>query len=1052
MNVMIRRAMLAAAMALLAAGAVRAQLAVPEPKPVIGARMPALSPDGKRLAFVYRGDIWIADSSGGRATALTRNIEMDAYPQFSPDGNWISFSSTRSGNWDIFVVPAMGGEVRRLTWHSGTEIAYGWSPDGKNLIFSTRRETGDAELLTLDVKTLRLRKLAQDYTGIDQANYSPDGKTVVIGHNGLFHWTRPRYHGSGAMQIVLLDVASGKRTPVTHDERQHLWPRFMPDGKSLLTVSVGEETPSASRLNEKPVKFTDSPARTPNLWVFNPAGRGRQITSFTGGSVRFPAVAARTGEIAFEYDHDLWMLKPNAKEPVKISLFAAEDDAQSPLRHETLASGVTEAEPSPDGKTFAFGLRGDIWTVAVEKPKGVAGKSAEIARRLTDWIGEDFDFLWSPDGKKMYYRSNREYTYRLYEMDLATLAIRSLWNRPEEVGQLRLSPDGKELAFWVSGGQGGLYLVTPADGNARRIFPLPDAARAWQSGGDFTWSPDKQWFAFTVREMNGAVNLWIMPASGGEPVNVTHLNAWHGMPAWTPDGKYLLFSSDRDGSGLYALPLTKEPARAAETDVAFVKPKEPVKVAIDFDGITRRIRKLCAQSPQGDLTVTSEGLILFISEGDIWSVSYDGKDVKRLTTGGGCGALRAAKDGKKLFFSRSGELWTMKLEGANPQEKVTFTADLDRDTRAERRAAFTQFWAAFNRGFYDPNMHGRDWEAVRKRYEPMLEGVETRLEFATLLQMMVGELESSHSEVGPAPGGNPSSVTPHPGFTFDYSYEGPGIRVEKVPAGAPGSFQKSLLKSGEYVMAINGQDVTLDENLYRIINDKQGREFEFLVNSKPSKEGARVVKYASLSYGEWGDLLYRNRIERLRSYVEQKTGGKISYVHIAGMGGGNQVTFERELYEYSLGKKAMIIDVRFNGGGNISDTLISWLASKPHGYYRGRDNLPEPAPGRAWDKPIIVLMNEHSFSNAEMFPEAMRARGLAKLVGMPTPGYVIWTWGLQLVDGTGGRMPGSGVYRLDGTPMEDLGEKPDVMVPMTADDWLAERDPQLDKAIEMLNR
>lgn len=1029
---------------------VHAQLSLPDPKPAMGAHMPALSPDGKRLAFVYRGDVWIADATGGHATALTRNVEMDAYPQFSPDGNWIAFSSTRTGNWDIFLVPATGGEVTRLTWHSGTDIAYGWSPDGKNLLFSAGRETGDNELLTLDVKTLRLHKLAQDYTSLSYASYAPDGKTVVFGHNGLFPWTRPRYHGSGAAQIVLLDTQTGKRTQVTRDERQHLWTRFLPDGRHLVTVTYGEETPSAIRLTAKPEKFTDSPARTPNLWVFDLAGKGRQITTFTGGSVRYPTVAAKTGDIAFEYEHDLWLLKAGAKQPEKLSLFASEDEAQSTFRHETLSTGVTEAEPSPDGKQFAFGLRGEIWTIAMEKPKGVAAREAEFARRLTDWAGNDYDFFWSPDGKKLYYRSDREYTTKLYEMDLDTLKIRSLWNRPEDVEQLHQSPDGTELAFWIHGPQGGLYLLTPADGKTRRLLPLPDATRAWQNGGDVAWSPDRKWIAFTVGELNGAWNIWIVPDAGGEPINVTRLNSWHGMPAWTPDGKYLLFSSDRDGSGLYALPLTKEQARLAETDLSYEKPKGPVKVEIDFDDITSRIRKLAGQSPQGDLAMTAEGLILFISEGDLWSVSYDGKEVKRLTTGGGCDSLRAAKDGKKLFFRRNGELWTLKLENNNPQDRITFTAEYDRDLHAERRAAFTQFWNAYNARFYDPNMHGRDWAAIRARYEPMLDGVETRQEFATLLQMMVGELEASHSEVGAAPGGNPGPVTPHLGFTYDYSYEGPGLRVEKVEKGAPGSYAKTLIKPGEYVLQINGQDVNLDENLYRLINDKQGREFTFLVNSKPTKEGARTVKYASLSYGEWGGLRYRNRVERLRKYVEEKTHGQVSYVHIAGMGGGNQVTFERELYEYSLGRKAMIIDVRFNGGGNISDTLLNWLDQKPHGYYRPRDGLAEPSPSRAWDKPLVVLMNEHSFSNAEMFPSAMRARGLAKLVGMPTPGYVIWTWGLSLVDGTNARMPGSGVYRLDGTPMEDLGEKPDVMVPLTAEDWLAERDPQLDKAIEIL--
>jgi C-terminal processing protease CtpA/Prc len=316
--------------------------------------------------------------------------------------------------------------------------------------------------------------------------------------------------------------------------------------------------------------------------------------------------------------------------------------------------------------------------------------------------------------------------------------------------------------------------------------------------------------------------------------------------------------------------------------------------------------------------------------------------------------------------------------------------------------------------------------------------------------MMVGELESSHSEVGPAAGGNPSSVTPSLGFTFDYSYVGPGIRVDKVPVGAPGSFAQTQIRPGEYVMAIDGKDVTLDENLYRTINDKQGRVMEFQVNATPTKTGARTVKYTSLTGGEFSALLYGNRVERARAYVEQKSDGKLSYVHIAGMGGGNQVTFERELYEYSIGKKGVIIDVRNNGGGNISDTLVGWLATKQHGYFVPRDGLPEPAPGRSWNKPIVILMAESSFSNAEMFPYAMRERGLARLVGEPTPGYVIWTGGFPLVDGTSARMPFGGVYRMDGSPMEDLGEQPDVRVVLTADDWLADRDTQLDKAIDLL--
>jgi tricorn protease len=1028
-----------------------AQLPIPDPKPIIGGRVPALSPDGAKLAFVYKGDIWIADSAGGRATAITRNVEMDSFPQFSPDGNWISFSSTRNGNWDIYLVPATGGPVTQLTYHSAGDIAYDWNPDGKSLIFSSKRDTEDIGLYTIDIKTLRLRKLTQDYLGMNYSNFSPDGKLVVYGRNGFFSWTRPRYVGSGASQMWILDTKTGARHALAPNDKQHLWTRFMPDGRHVITVTVGDATPCTSKLGTSIGKFTDTPARTPNLWMFDLNGKGKQITSFVGGSVRFPNVAAETGDIVFEYEQDLWILKSGQKQPKKITLYASEDETQNRIRHETLKSDVKEAEPSPDGKYFAFGIRGDIWTVLVSKPKGVEGKSTDIAKRLTDWAGDDSDFVWSSDGKKLYFTSDREFNTRLYELDVESLAVRPLWNRLDNVSHPEVSPDGKELGFWVTGPEGGLYTQSIATGERKRLANIPAIQTYGHGGGEFEWSPDMKWMAYTFGEENGAWNIWIVPTTGGDAVNVTRLNSYHGSPIWSPDGKYMFFQSNRDGDGIYVLPLVKEAALSSEMDIKFEKPKDPIKVDIDFTDITRRIRKLSSQNPDGNLAIAADGKIIFTSGGDIWSVTYDGKDTKKMTSEAGCTGLRLDKEGKKGYYIRNGELWTIVLDDSAKQEKTEFVADWDRDVRAERKAAFTQLWRNYNRLFYDSNMHGRDWEAIRKRYEPFLDAVETREEFATMLAMMVGELECSHAEVGPAWGGNPSSTTPHLGFTFDYSYEGPGIHVDKVPTGTPGSFTQTQIKPGEYVLAINSQDVTLDENLFKFINDKQDREFTFLVNSKPVKEGARTVKYTNMSYGNWDNLMYKNRIERLRKLVEDKSGGEIGYVHVSGMGAENQTQFEREFYEYAIGKKGMIIDVRFNGGGYISDGLIDWLERKPHGFSQTRDEAPRFSPGQVWDKPIVVLMNECSYSNGEMFPSAMRVRGLAKLVGVPTPGYVIAVYELPLVDGTRARMPFVGIYREDGTTLENDGEKPDYFVSMSPDDWVAERDPQLDKALEVLS-
>src|SRR5260221_2321627 len=375
------------------AHAVFPQLSAPTPEPVVGARMPAVSPDGKELAFVYRGDVWIAPAKGGRATPLTSHIETVAFPLFSPDGKWIAFASRRNGNWDVFAIPADGGSARQLTFAAGAEIPFGWSPDGKELLFSSKRDTPNYALYALDVKTLGSAVLCEDYCTINYPNYSPDGRTVVYGRDG-FHWTRPRYHGSAAAQIWLLDVSSSSRLrhALTDDGFQHLWTRFLPDNKHLLTVTVGDITPSVGTLDTSIPKIADNPKRTPNLWVFDLEGKGKQLTTFTGGSVRYPCVAAKSGDIAFEYGSDLWLLKEGRGKPAKVKLFVASDEKRTTRRREKLTSGVTETEPSPHGKRLAVGLRGDFWTVRIDNPKGVAAHGGRLARSLTDWVGDDSDF------------------------------------------------------------------------------------------------------------------------------------------------------------------------------------------------------------------------------------------------------------------------------------------------------------------------------------------------------------------------------------------------------------------------------------------------------------------------------------------------------------------------------------------------------------------------------------------------------------------------------------------------------------------------------------
>jgi len=1017
--------------------------------------MPALSPDGSKVAFVWRGDIWVASSTGGRAYAVTNHVEYDAYPVFSPDGQWIAFLSNRSGSSDIWVVPTQGGTARQLTIAGGREFPTDWSPDGKSLLFVSQRDTTHDTIFSIDVSTLRFTKLTEDYKSLARPTYSSDGSHLVFERNG-FPWTRPRYHGSAAAQLWTLDLKTGQRKALADNERQNLFAHYLPDDKSIVAVTYGEESPSATALGKPPVKLEDNEKKTPNLYLY-PAegGKPKQLTHFTGGAVRFPHVARKSGDIVFEYEDSLYLLKAGAKEPVKLTFFCGADDKVNVEQRQVITNAeVEEAEISPDGKTFAFLVRNELWTVPLEKPKG---RNADEATRLTNYPGFDRDFNWSKDNKTLFFISDRDGNDRLFALEVATKTVKPVWTGNQDAKGPKLSPDGKTLGFWVEGKEeegGGLY-TCPADLSAppKRLLAIPGGAQ-----GDFSWSPDQQWLAFTrdSRE-SGGVNVWIAPADGkGTAVNVTRLNVNHSQPTWSADGKYLYFQGNRDGGGgLWVLPLTREEARTDELELKYVKPTAPVKVTIDFEDIHYRIRKLSATSPEGDLQSSeADGALYFTSGGNLWLVSYDGKDARPLT-GGGVTGVRVNAAGDTAYFRRGGQLFSFrtKVPGAQPS-LVGFSAVYIQNQRALRQVAFNQLWRSYNNRFYDPNFHGRDFLAIRKRYEPLLDAVGTREEMANLGNLMIGELESSHSEVGSAPSPIVGPDTRSLGVYFDYSYVGPGIRVKDVPKRAPGSYEKTRIKPGEYIVAVDGVDVTVDENLYKVLNDKGDKDFVLLVNDKPSREGARTVTYKAVTAGEWSDIHYRNRIENRAKVVDQKSSGKVGYVHIAGMGGPNRETFAREFYEYAEGKDAMIIDVRENGGGNIGDTLISWLLVKPYSVNTPRSGYPTKSPfglGRdAWDKPIVVLMGDSSFSNAEMFPYGMKINGLAKLVGIPTPGYVIGTIGLPLVDGTSARMPFIGVYRKDGTSLENMGERPDYLVPWSTEDYFSGKDPQLEKAIALL--
>ena len=1033
-------------------------------------RYPAPSPDGSTIAFSYQGDIWTVPAAGGRATRLTVHAAYDYMPRWSPDGSEIAFSSDRFGNDDVYVIPAAGGAAERLTYMSVDDTVCGWTHDGSAVLFSSRR-LWSAHRVPVIYSVPRTGGNPVPYMEEygNEATVSPDGSMLAFSTGYRAYWWRRNYRGAGDNDILVWNRGSGEFRQLTEHDGNDAWPMWNADGSALFYV-------------------TDE-GGSDDVWTVDLAsGEKRQITSH-GDRVRYPAISADGSMIAYELGSDVYTVRTDGSEPARLEIVAPSDSKFNSVERMTMSSGADEMEPSPCNEEIALVIRGEIY---VMREKG------GDANRVTDNPARDYDIVWKPDGSGLVFASDREGNYDLYFVESAdpeekqlsralAFKITRLTDDPADETNARFNPDGTKLAYIR-----GVADIRIIDWESKEDTLL----QAGWSDPDFAWSPDGRWLAYTRDDEQFNTDVWIIPAAGGETVNVSmHPDADYD-PVWSPDGRKLAFISkksggrnDADNTDVYMVFLQKaddektaedweleeeakkapkpepkkEEGESAEGEEKEAEEEPKLEVKIDFEDIHLRIRGVTSQiGNKGGIAFSPDSkTIAFTSNNtgdwDLWAIQWDGSEMKQLTQGGTFpGALRWSKDGSKIYFLRRGGMVQSVAAQGGPPTGHGFSAGLTVDHPAERAQKYEEAWRVLNARFYDPEFHGADWNAAREKFRPWaLAAVETR-DFNDMVNLMFGQLDASHMGIrGPASGG-PNDNTGFLGLAFDAEHTGPGLKIASVMKGAPCDLIASKVEPGEYILAIDGEPVSMAVNINPLLVDTVGKKVALTVAAAPDAEETRRVIVRPTSYGAIQQLLYERFVDERRAIADELGGGKIGYLHVQVMGQPSLERFERELFSVADGKDAIIIDVRNNGGGWTTDMMLAMLQVKPHAYTIPRNGprgypVSERLPLYAWWKPVVVMCNEYSYSNAEIFSWAIKVLKRGLVIGQQTNGAVISTGAAGLIDGSYVRVPGRGWY-VYGTDIdqERNGCPPDIVVEVQPGDEAAGVDRQLERAVQEL--
>ena len=1046
-------------------------------------RNTAISPNGQQIAFTYNADIYVVSVNGGKANRLTTHSAYDTKPVWSHDGSKIAFSSNRHGNFDIFVMNLNGGNPKRLTYHSADDWATDFSQNDENVWFNSIRLDSDKSLLFHQLGELYSVSLKADLPkqvlslpAYDARNNS-NGDILFEEIKGYEDQWR-KHHTSSVTRDIWIKKASGTYQKLSDFNGEDRNPVFGPED-TIYYLSEKSGT----------INVHQSSLSNPNETI--------QISDFKMHPVRQLSVS-NNNILCYNFNGQVYTQKPN-ESPKLITIDVSGD--MSLLQDELLFvnGSVQEMVPSPNGKELIFIYRGDIFSTTVD---------GSLTRRLTNTPEQERHIDISSDGRTIVYAGERNNSWNLYTQTLANKDEKYFTNALElkedilleneaESFQPKFSPDGEVIAYLEDRTKlKTINLKTKnitSIHNGERHFSYSDGDQ------DFEWSPDGKWFAITFYPDRYWVGeIGIISANGDQKlINVSKSGFSDYYPQWSKDGSILYWASDRSGmhsvaktgpteSDIYGVFLTqnafdkfklkkdefelidddkkddddkdededskKKKNKKDEKDKEAKKVIEPI--TIDFDNLHKRKEKLTLFSTRLSSALLSKDLkqLYYLgrtdSKADLWKLDLRTKEIKSLGKFGNGGSIAFDKEAKNIFVLSDGKISKVDIDSGK-KKAVAINSEMTFNLSSEREYLMDHVSRQVKKKFLDPNLHGAPWDTLTSNYKKFVPYVNNDFDFKDILGELLGELNASHTGARFYDSNKKGDQTASLGVFYDTKHTEKGLKILEIMDGSPLIQGDKKVVAGVIIEAIDGVEMTKNMNYYAALNRKAGNS-TIISYFNPETKTRWKERVKPISIREENELRYQRWIDINRKLVHKLSDGKLGYMHVRSMSDGSYREFLEDVMGEEVNKKALIVDTRFNGGGDLVDDLTTFLSGKKYMEFKNAGKVVGIESQRRWTKPSIMLVGESNYSDAHCTPAGYKDLKIGKLVGMPVPGTCSFVWWERIQNGIVFGIPNMQVTDIVGDVLENKQLEPDIKVKNSFEAITNGKDEQIEAAVTEL--